>query len=68
MSEGTATWRPASEPPKATEWVLAAADGMVRCVAWNNDKRRWEDWDYTQMDLNGIEWWMPIPELPKKES
>lgn len=61
-------WRPASEPPNQTEWVLASADGAVRCVAWNNDVRRWENWDgaLTSFVLGEIDWWMPIPPTPKK--
>ena len=60
-------WRPASEPPKQTEWVIASADGVVRCVAWNSDKRCWEDWDeHGAINLDGIDWWMSIPDMPEK--
>ena len=60
-------WRPASEPPALTEWVLASADGAVRCVAWNREKARWEDWDNAgAIALGEIKWWMPIPETPKE--
>lgn len=58
-------WRPASEPPKQTEWVIASADGAVRCVAWNGDKRCWQDWDgHGAINLDGIDWWMSIPYVP----
>lgn len=60
-------WHPASEPPNQTEWVIAWADGAVRCVAWNSDKHCWEDWDgHGALNLDGIEWWMPIPDAPEK--
>ena len=58
-------WRPASEPPKQMEWVIASADGVVRCVAWNSAKRCWEDWDgHGAINLDGIDWWMSIPDMP----
>ena len=61
-------WHPASEPPKQTEWVIASADGAVRCVAWNNDKHCWEDWDGRgAINLDSIDWWMPIPDVPAEE-
>lgn len=61
-------WRPANEPPKETEWVIASADGAVRCVAWDADHKTWEDWDGVgHLAVDAIEWWMPIPNTPGKE-
>jgi len=58
-------WHPASEPPKQTEWVIASADGAVRCMAWNSDNRRWEDWDGVgAIDPDLIDRWMSIPKDP----
>ena len=65
LNGGRGPWRPASEPPKQTEWVIASADGAVRCMAWNNAARRWEDWDGVgAIDPDLIDRWMSIPEEP----
>jgi hypothetical protein len=64
-TQSASPWRPASDPPKKTEWVLVAADGSVRCAAWNNNHGCFEDWDEIGgIDMDDIEWWMPIPDLP----
>lgn len=60
-------WRPASDPPEETEWVLVDCDGAMRCVVWNSDTKQWEDWDETGIFLDDIKWWMPFPKNPAKE-
>lgn len=61
------SWRPACEPPVKDEWVVASADGMVRCVAWNSAVKRWEDWGNSGIILEEIGWWMSIPEAPVRD-
>lgn len=63
---GCSPWHPASEPPEKDEWVIVSADGMVRCVAWNNAVKQWQDWSNSGMMIERIEWWMSIPPLPSE--
>lgn len=60
-------WRPASEPPTEMTWCLVLGDEAIACRGWNNDKRRWEDWEGCSMpglDMAEITHWMPLPDYP----
>lgn len=61
---GGSPWRHADDPPQKDEWVIVSADGMVRCVAWNNAVKQWQDWNKTGIIIEEIDWWMSIPPLP----
>jgi len=55
--------------PNKTSWVLVCADGAINCMAWNAEKRQWEDWTLPQAPnviIPFITHWAEI-EPPKEE-
>ena len=72
LKEKPVKWRDAiNNPPSDTLWVLVYGDGAMATRAWNNDKRRWEDWEGCTMpglNMESITHWMPLPDCPEESS
>ena len=52
--------------PDDSSWVLVYADGAMNCMGYY--KGKWVDWIQAQASniiINDITYWMPLPERPK---